>query len=50
VTAQVLGGGGEDVIAESRELPVERHREAAVSFAEDLADRGARELVAAAEE
>lgn len=50
VTAQVLGADGEEVIAESRELPVERHREAAVSFAEDLADRGARKLVAAADE
>jgi hydroxymethylbilane synthase len=48
VTAQVLGQDGETVLSESREIAIERHREGARELAEDLADRGARDLVEAA--
>lgn len=48
VTAQVLEQNGETVLSESREITVERHREGARALAEDLADHGARDLVAAA--
>ncbi len=46
--AQVLGRDGQQVVAETRDLPVERHAEAAREFAADLAERGAADLVAAA--
>lgn len=48
VSAQVMGQDGGTVLSESREIAVERHREGARELAEDLADRGARDLVAAA--
>jgi len=42
---QVFEESGDDLVGGSRDLPVERHREAAREFARDLADRGARELI-----
>jgi hydroxymethylbilane synthase len=42
---QVLARDGEHSISASRDLPVERHAEAARRLAEELADRGARELI-----
>lgn len=50
VRAEVMGGDGEIMLSESREVPVERHREGARNLAEDLAERGARDLIAAATE
>lgn len=50
VRAQVMGGEGEIMLSESREIPIERHREGARTLAEDLAERGARDLIAAATE
>ncbi|WP_049981764.1 hydroxymethylbilane synthase [Halolamina rubra] len=50
VRAQVLSTDGTEVVAESRDLPIERHAEAAAEFAADLADRGAADLIAAAAE
>jgi len=50
VRVRVLSTDGETEIAESRDLPAERHAEAAREFAADLSDRGAAELVAAAHE
>jgi hydroxymethylbilane synthase len=46
--AQVLSRDGTDVVAERRDLPVERHAAAAREFGADLVDRGADDLVAAA--
>ena len=43
--ARVLSQDGSEEVAGERELPVERHAEAAVEFAADLADRGAAALV-----
>ena len=48
VRAQVLSTDGTEVVEESRDLPIERHAEAAAEFAADLADRGADDLIAAA--
>jgi len=45
---RVLAQDGTEEIQASRELPVERHAEAARDFASDLADRGAAELIEAA--
>jgi hydroxymethylbilane synthase len=42
---RVLSQDGTEVIEGSRDLPVEGHPEAAAAFADDLADRGAAELV-----
>lgn len=42
---QVLARDGEHTISVSRDLPVERHAEAARELAAELADRGARELI-----
>jgi hydroxymethylbilane synthase len=50
VRAQVMGGEGDVMLSESREIPVERHREGAQDLAEDLAERGARDLIEAATE
>lgn len=50
VRAQVMGEEGEIMLSESREVPVKRHREGAEHLAEDLADQGARDLIAAATE
>ncbi|MFB6105176.1 MAG: hydroxymethylbilane synthase [Halobacteriaceae archaeon] len=50
VRAQILSLDGDQVIADTRELPVEDHVDAARSFASDLADRGAADLVDAARE
>ncbi len=41
----VFSRDGTDAISATRDLPVERHAEAAREFAEDLEDRGARELI-----
>ncbi len=43
---QVLGRDGEEVIERARELPVEAHVSAAVDIAEQLADEGAKALIA----
>ncbi|KPN30429.1 porphobilinogen deaminase [Halolamina pelagica] len=48
VRAQVLSTDGTEVVAESRDLPIETHVVAAESFAADLAERGAADLIAAA--
>lgn len=50
ITAQVLAVDGSEVIKDRRELPVEDHVEAARAFAEDLVDRGADDLLTAAQE
>ncbi len=50
MTAVVAGLDGTETVAETRELPVERHAEAAAALAADLRGRGAAELVAAARE
>jgi len=48
VRAQVLSTDGTEVVEESRDLPIETHVVAAESFAADLAERGAADLIAAA--
>ena len=45
VGARVLSQDGTEEVAGERELPVERHAEAAAEFAADLADDGAKRLV-----
>ena len=45
---RVLSQDGTEEVAETRDLPVERHAEAARALAADLAEDGARELVDAA--
>jgi hydroxymethylbilane synthase len=45
---RVQSRDGTEAVAATRELPVESHAEAAVAFASDLADRGARDLIEAA--
>ncbi|RDI71778.1 hydroxymethylbilane synthase [Halopelagius longus] len=50
VTARILSVDGEEEVRGSRDLPVENHANAAVEFAETLAEQGADELVAAARE
>ncbi|MEM4781294.1 MAG: hydroxymethylbilane synthase [Halalkalicoccus sp.] len=42
---QVLARGGEPTISVTRDLPVERHAAAARELAEELAERGARDLI-----
>jgi hydroxymethylbilane synthase len=44
-TARILSRDGTEEVSETRELPVERHAEAAESFSADLAAEGAAELV-----
>lgn len=44
-TVRVLSRDGTEEVAETRELPVERHAEAAVEFAKELAAAGAAELI-----
>ena len=44
-TVRVLSQDGTDEIKATRELPVETHPEAARKFAEDLAEKGASELI-----
>jgi hydroxymethylbilane synthase len=44
-TARVLARDGSEEVAASRDLPVERHGEAAIEFATDLASEGATELI-----
>jgi len=44
-TARVLSRDGEEVIGDSRDLPVERHPEAAREFAAALRERGAADLI-----
>ena len=41
----VLERDGADAIATTRDLPIERHAEAAREFAEELANRGARDII-----
>jgi hydroxymethylbilane synthase len=50
VDAVVSDPAGEEVIDGSRDLPVERHAGAAKAFAADLADRGAADLIEAAQD
>ncbi len=45
VVARVLSQDGTEEVGGERELPVERHAEAAAEFAADLADDGAKRLV-----
>lgn len=47
---QVLDADGETAVEATRDLPIERHLVAAEELAEELADRGARDLIAAAAE
>ena len=47
-TVAVHDADGETAVTDTRELPVERHAEAARAFAADLADRGAADLIDAA--
>ena len=44
-TVRVLSRDGTEEVAASRDLPVERHPRAAESFAEDLREQGAAELI-----
>jgi len=46
---QVLGPEGEETVEATRDLPVTEHAEAAAEFAAELRDRGAAELIDAAE-
>ena len=46
---QVLGPEGEETVEATRDLPVTEHAEAAAEFAAKLRDRGAAELIEAAE-
>jgi len=50
IRAQILSLDGTEVVADTRELPVEDHVAAAREFAATLADRGAADLVDAARE
>lgn len=50
VRAQVFGPDGEESVTGERDLPVETHASAAREFARDLAEEGARELVARADD
>ena len=45
---RVLSTDGEREVAAARDLPVDRHADAAVEFAADLAERGAADLIAEA--
>ena len=47
--AQVLGPDGEETVEATRDLPVTDHATAAADFAADLRERGAAELIEAAE-
>ncbi len=47
-SVRVLARAGSEEVGASRELPVERHAEAARSVAAELADRGAADIIAAA--
>ena len=47
--AQVLGPDGEETVEATRDLPVTDHAAAAADFADDLQERGAAELIEAAE-
>ncbi|WP_049985653.1 hydroxymethylbilane synthase [Halobellus rufus] len=49
-TARVLSADGDEEVSASRDLPVDDHANAAASFAADLAERGADDLIAAARE
>ena len=44
-TVRVLAQDGSEEVSATRDVPVERHAEAARAFAEDLADQGARRLI-----
>ena len=46
---QVLGPDGEETVEATRDLPVTDHAEAAADFASELRERGAAELIDAAE-
>lgn len=50
VRARVLSTDGTEEVAGSRDLPIRNHAKAAESFAAELADRGAADLIAAARE
>lgn len=44
-SARILSRDGTEELFETREIPVERHAEAAVAFATDLAEQGATDLI-----
>jgi hydroxymethylbilane synthase len=44
-SVRVLAQDGSEEVSATRDIPVERHAEAAATFAEDLADQGARRLI-----
>ncbi|MFC7071571.1 hydroxymethylbilane synthase [Halovenus rubra] len=44
-TVRVLAQDGTEEVADTAEIPVERHADAAANFAADLADRGAADLI-----
>jgi hydroxymethylbilane synthase len=44
-SVRVLAQDGSEEVSATRDLPVERHGEAAVTFAADLADQGAKRLI-----
>ena len=44
-TVRVLDRGGDEEVAETRELPVDTHPDAARAFAADLRERGAAEII-----
>jgi hydroxymethylbilane synthase len=44
-TVRVLDRGGDEEVAETRELPVDTHPDAARTFAADLRERGAAEII-----
>lgn len=47
-TVHVLSQDASDVILEARDLPIERHREAAIEFANSLREKGAADIIEAA--
>ncbi|WP_049928604.1 hydroxymethylbilane synthase [Halopiger goleimassiliensis] len=49
-TVQVFDRDGQESVTGTRDLPIERHASAAREFAQDLADRGAAELIERAED
>ena len=49
VVVQVYSQDGEESVTASRDLPIKQYVEQASAFADDLADRGAAELIDAAD-
>jgi hydroxymethylbilane synthase len=46
--AQVLNADGSEVVADTRDIPVTDHASGAATFAAELRERGAAELIASA--